>query len=213
MHTVNINGNEIYYSKKEDPHNAREDYKNVFTVTEFMCKQLKIPCPDIAIVYKLNCIDYKANEYLGAYLYTTQDIPALKNNLILFNVSSPGENDFRLTGTFAHEMRHIWQYKYHPTMNTSHANGFMESLTHPGEIDADGYAIYYLAKATGISMNDAADIMCPEERKNYPEAYTKRLEKAKEIACLLATDSCHSERKKMSFFEKIKKHLYGGKHE
>lgn len=53
--------------------------------------------------------------------------------------------------------------------------GFGESLSNQAEIDADAYTIKYLAKKHKISLEEAAAIICPEEKAHYKDAYYTRL--------------------------------------
>ena len=187
MSKQTINGHDIFYFTKDElAQVSREDagcgnlYKYTFKVAESISNQLKIQFPDIGFKEQIVFPDDTGGvNVLGAWLYSHVDVPSLKNNLIIMSLEDFEEKQF--TGTLAHEMRHIWQYTYHPEMNAKPAKGFEESLIHPAEIDADGYAIWYISENPDMSIEKAAGIMCPAEKENHPKEYMCRIEKAKEI--------------------------------
>ena len=184
MNTVIIDNKTIEYMSRDDiynlPDSERQDYDELYTYAELIAKELDIPCPDINILKRLVFPDENGgiNE-VGGKLYTPEEVPNLDNNLILLSDNVPSDGVFY--GTLAHEMRHIWQNKYPDIYPAKHANGFYESLDDPKEIDADGYAIAFLCRFPNISLELAAEIMCSEEKRNFPEAYEKRIFRANEI--------------------------------
>lgn len=97
-------------------------------------------------------------------------------------------------------------------MNENHAKGFGESLMHPAEIDADGYAIWYISEAPEMYIDKAAGIMCPEEKKHHPKEYMYRIEKAKEIKAyfdeqrnkMAAESDASKKQKSASILDKIR---------
>lgn len=186
MQKVIIEGNAVTYYKKEELSGAelgdlQQLYTETYQMAEFMSQQLKIRCPDIGFSYTIRARDDDGRISIeGAMMYTPKDIPSLQENLILMSLED--FNLLQFAGTLAHEMRHIWQDTYQPEMNKKHAKGFSESLMHPAEIDADGYAIWYLSKTPDMNINKAAGIMCPEEKKHHPKEYQYRIEKANEIS-------------------------------
>lgn len=216
MQTQNIDGNVITYFTKEEMAHAdlgddRKLYEETYKLADFMSDQLEIPCPDIGFSEEIRVRDDMGRISVeGAMMYTPKDIPSLENNLILMSLKDLDIIQF--TGTLAHEMRHIWQNKYHPQMNEKHAKGFGESLMHPAEIDADGYAIWYISEAPDMYIEKAAGIMCPKEKKHYPKAYMYRIEKAKEIKAYFdeQRDKMNAEmndskrQKKASFLDTLK---------
>ena len=219
MQKLLIEGNEIIYFKRDELFDAdlgadKDLYEETYKIADFMCNQLKIKCPDIGFSDEIrSCDDLGRISVEGAMMYTPKDVPSLQNNLILMSLE-----DFdiiQFTGTLAHEMRHIWQDTYHPEMNESHAKGFGESLMHPAEIDADGYAIWYISEAPNMYIDKAAGIMCPEEKKHHPKAYMYRIEKAKEIKAyfdeqrekMIAEMNASKKQKKASFLDTLK-HLF-----
>lgn len=185
MNKVIIEGNIIEYFTKSQIYQNNIPFKELFLIAyqtaDHISGQLNIPCPDIGYVPKIHCHNIEAgtiSEQFGK-TYTTDDIPELSNNFII--ISFQMINYERLVGVLAHEMRHIWQHIYNPTINHYPAQGFMEALTHPAEIDADGYAIYYMSQKLNITLNNAAEIICPEECQHYPDDYIIRIKKATEI--------------------------------
>lgn len=197
MQKLLIEGNEIIYFKRDELLDAdlgadKDLYEETYRLAELMSKQLKIKCPNIGLINEIRRRDDMGRLSVeGAVMYTPKDVPALKNNLIMMSLED--FDNLQYIGTLAHEMRHIWQDKYHPEMNKNHAKGFGESLTHPAEIDADGYAIWYISEAPEMYIDKAAGIMCPEEKKHHPKEYMYRIEKAKEIQAFF-----EEQRKKMA---------------
>lgn len=186
MQTVIIEGNKINYLKKNELANAdlgdqRQLYEETYKIAEFISNQLKIKCPDIGFSSKIRVMNQTTGRLSvqGAEMYTPDDISTLKSNLII--MSTEDFKPMQFIGTLAHEMRHIWQHEYAPEMNQKHAVGFMESLMHPAEIDADGFAIWYISNTQNMYIDKAAGIICPEEKKHHPKEYMYRIEKAKEI--------------------------------
>lgn len=211
MQKVNINGNEITYYKKNELSDADQSfYEEIYCLCDIMSTQLNVACPDIALSNQMRAIDKNGQVTVeGARTYKPQEVPELENTLILMSLED--YKPLQFIGTLAHEMRHIWQYKYLPEINKKPATGFEESLIHPAEIDADGYAIWYLSYADNIHIERAATIMCPEEKKYYPKEYMYRIEKAKEIQTSFyektKDKSCEFENKKKRpfFFDGIRK--------
>ena len=186
-------------------------YEETYKIAEFMSNQLKIKCPSIGFSDTIRARDDMGRISVeGAMMYTPKDVPTLTETLILMSLED--FNIMQFSGTLAHEMRHIWQDTYHPEMNENHARGFGESLMHPAEIDADGYAIWYISEAPNMYIDKAAGIMCPEEKKHYPKPYLYRIEKAKEIKAFFdeerqktaAEHEAPQEQKKASVFDKLR---------
>lgn len=193
MNKVIIDGNIIKYFTKTEIYQHTIPFKELFLIAyqtaDHISEQLDIPCPDIGYVTNLQLQDSKtgAISEQGGRSYTTDDIPELTNNFII--VSFKGLTYEKLVGILAHETRHIWQHIYAPEMNRYPAQGFLESLTHPAEIDADGYAIYAISKILNTSLEKAGEIICPEESQNYPNDYVVRLKKAASIKKLMQQKS------------------------
>lgn len=186
MSEIYIEGQKVtYYKPKELPianlsFNDKDFYKDCYAVSDHICTQLNIQNPDIAFSGKLRRKGTNENEsILGGYLWMPEDVPGLKKPLIIVSLENYALN--RFIGSLAHEHRHLWQHIYEPAMNKHPAAGFTESLAHPAEIDADGYAIWYVSNYFGISIEKAAEILCPEEKRTYPEAFKIRILKAREI--------------------------------
>lgn len=185
MQTVIIEGNEVIYFTKEEllieeNIDNKELHEETYKIADFISRQLKIECPYIGLSGQIRSRDNMGRLSVnGGVTYTPEDVPELDNNLIMMSYEEFIPIQF--AGTLAHEMRHIWQAKYHPEINKKHARGFEESLTHPAEIDADGYAIWYISDTPDMDIEKAAEIMCPEEKRYHKNEYQMRIEKAYEI--------------------------------
>ena len=101
---------------------------------------------------------------------------AVFNNPFSLTVSE----ETQLIGNMAHELRHIWQHEYKPEIMKDKAVGRDSFLNH-AEIDADGFAIWYLSILPGLNIYKAAEIVFPKGKKNHPAGYMNRMLKAKEI--------------------------------
>lgn len=186
MKTITIEGIKIeYYSRSEIYKNnnipADDPYYVAYQIADPISAQLHIPCPDIGYVPNLQQPDYNTGliSIQCGKSYTTNVFPELTNNLIAISTRF---SDYEiLVGIIAHEMRHIWQQMYRPLINRYPAQGFLMSLKHPAEIDADGYAIYYMSQALSIDLEKAGKIICPEEHQYYPRYYSMRQKKATKI--------------------------------
>lgn len=184
MKTITIDDNTINYFTPSEIYQAKNvptdnllDFS--FQIADHISSQLSIPCPDIGYVPNLQYLDNHTGTVTeqGGRLYTTVDIPELSNNLIILSITKDTTTE-KLIGELAHEMRHIWQNIYNPAINRCPAQGFIDSLTHPAEIDADGYAIYYMSGVSKMSFKNAAEIICPEEYQYYPGDCITRIKKA-----------------------------------
>lgn len=163
------------------------DYKtyiNLFQIAESISNFLQVPCPDIALTDKWLLVpNIFGDTILSAYSYHPEDLPNLKNSIILFSKCGLDSTAYTI-GVMAHEIRHIWQKKYLPELVKKHAQGYTASLSNLAEIDADGFGIWYLSVKQDISYEEAASILCPTEKKYNPKEYTSRIEKAKEFQTL-----------------------------
>lgn len=179
-------GNISYFTKSEIPSLTYEsDYKMIcqlFDMTEHISKFLNVPCPYISLASFITLRNDKDGSLhdMAAMTFHPEDVPGLDNTILQFSLKLL--NGAYTTGVIAHELRHIYQKKYAPEIIKEYAQGFKESLTNPAEIDADAFAIWYLSTKPKMSLEKAASIMCPSEKKHVPEAYFLRIEKAKNIA-------------------------------
>lgn len=213
MREVNIpNSGILYYMTKEDviedtSDPNRDAYLQIFSKMETISKILGVTCPYLATSNTIR----QRNEYTGqlsdmcAMLFTPDDAPELINNVIL--ISLEHTKPLELSGTIAHEIRHIWQYKYKPELNAVRAQGYTDSLNHPAEIDADGFAICLLA-LNGIPLEQAGEAVCPEEKKRDHAAYMLRINKAKEIMAEIESQDTNSRISIFSFLKQIFKKLF-----
>lgn len=176
MDTVSILGSNLSYYRPDELAQVDPDtYHHMMHI----CDQLDIQMPDIAYCPDIIIVSTTLGYSCGlGYTFSPVDFPQLQNNLITIKDI---DNGYLFYGTLAHELRHIWQRECTPNLLKKPANGFLESLVHPAEIDADGYAIYYLHDQGGINMDQAGKIMCQEEQKHYQKAYQMRLFKAAKI--------------------------------
>lgn len=177
MKTVLIKGKTLRISSIED-YITDKDSLGIYSykTANNICKQLNIQCPYISLV---NNLVREEGTVLGGITYTPKDLKGLDNNLVI--MSTNDYNPYQFTGTLAHEMRHIYQAKFNPEINKKTAKGFKDALNHPAEIDADGYGIWYISNVYHMTIEKAAEYMCPEEKKKYPNALKKRIDKAYEI--------------------------------
>lgn len=195
MKTINIEKNRIcYFPKNELPNSELGEFNDLYQKTydnaDKISKELNIECPDIGLINQIRAIHptTKLVSVQGAQMFTPDDSADLDTNLIM--MSYEDFDPLRFEGTLAHEMRHIWQRQYQPNLLNNKSIGFGESLSNPAEIDADAYAFNYLSKKHKISLEEAAAIICPEEKAHYKDAYYKRLNRAYDL-------------QKNNFFKKI----------
>ena len=88
------------------------------------------------------------------------------------------KSPYEYIGILAHEFRHIYQ----KTNGEKPANAKGdEALWDKHEIDADGFAICYVAHLFKKSLAEAADIVCGGEKVKSKKCFDARLEKAEEI--------------------------------
>lgn len=192
MREVYLYGNNpTYYVKKGDlmsewklgliSQQSYEDYSRLFGILDSISDILKIEVPDLAITNTLTAIrpsDGSPYE-MSAMVFHPEDIKELSNNLIV--LSRKCAKLFYTTGVLAHELRHIYQKKYNPSIVETYAQGYIESLEDEAEIDADAFGIWYLAHTYKISLHKAGSILCPKEKLCNPDSYSHRIERAKEI--------------------------------
>lgn len=182
-------GKQIGYLTRNDVKKLRngeqETYEKLYDFADHIAEHLDIDSPDLTLYDLIKRPDPNGGEHItGGVMFTKKDIPGLENNVVILSLCiSETEmcTEAELLGSLAHEMRHIWQEKHAELFPEGHAFGFDESLNDPKEIDADGYAIAFLSTFPGFDMENSASIICPEEKKSYPEAYFLRLKRAKEI--------------------------------
>lgn len=208
MRKVNIpNVGVVEYMTKDDIINDttdpnREALLEIFSVMENISRFLDVPCPYLAIAETIRQFNIHTGQIsdMCAMLYTPDDAPGLTNNLIQISAEHTGR--LELSGTIAHEMRHIWQYKNIPDLNKERAQGYTDSLFNPAEIDADGFAIAILV-INNIPLEEAGQVVCPMEKKNDIKAYNLRIEKANEIMAEISSANKNKENDKNGFFARV----------
>ena len=146
MHTAKIKliGGKIEYFTKQDiekgdKHLSLNDiktYGEVFRVAECICKRLDVDLPGIILTPDLS-------EKWG-YTFFKKDNFLLTDNIVALRVED-GMDRYLFTGNLAHEIRHIWQSYYNPSLVKKTYKKPGEDLLCPAEIDADGFALWYLA--------------------------------------------------------------------
>lgn len=168
----------------EAARNGDPIYQDIYSLCDKLCGILGIECPDISVVggiQQLNTHNGSISEE-AAMTFHTKDHPDLNNNVLLVAGNCYYESNGNYgTSVVAHELRHIYQYKYTPELcEEEKAQGYYESLDDPAEIDSDGFAIAYLM-SLGFKKEKAGEIVCPEEARYNPAALKKRLQKAEEL--------------------------------
>ena len=183
--------NRFFYVKKEDlmsewklgliSQKEYEDFSRLFGILDSISNILKIEVPDLAVTNSLTMKSTKNGSLheMSAMVFHPEDIKELSNNLIV--LSRKCAKLFYTTGVLAHELRHIYQKKYNPSVVETYAQGYIESLEDEAEIDADAFGIWYLAHTYKISLHKAGSILCPKEKLCNPDSYSNRIERAKEI--------------------------------
>lgn len=172
--------NEIMYDSPPDMHpEALRFFREHFRDIKKLSDKLKVPCPYLGLAPQLHLKHPDGSVSVqDARYYTSKNIRTIDNSLLI--LSAEAYDPEKIVGILAHEMRHIWQ-ETHLAIDQDPAAGFIESLTHPAEIDADGYAIWYLASEQRLTLEAAAAILCPEEKMSHAAAYDLRLSCAKKL--------------------------------
>ena len=183
---ITVDGNTIKYHSYNDFKRGRikDPLTNeVYAATEYICSLLNVKCPYLKVI-DMPMISHNTatgqDSMMGAITYKTTDCKDLDNNLIVISIANLNNELFN--GILAHEIRHIWQAKYKPELIQKDAADFGESLMHPAEIDADGFAIWFMSTMPNMNLKKAASLLCPEEKRRYPKAFFYREEAAKKIA-------------------------------
>lgn len=138
---------------------------------------LCVTCPDFIFFKKI--IQPGSDTEMSAFTYHKEDYPDLDNSVLLFAESL--FEPIYTTGVIAHEMFHIYQ-KNEGFLSDAYAEGYFESLNNTAEIEADAFAICYMSNVLNLSHKKSASILCPAEKKYNPDAYWKRLNRAKKIS-------------------------------
>ncbi len=192
MKQVIIDGYEVRYLPEKEIKTENntfpfyEMYPEFYGLIHKICNILDVPCPHVGIYTEL--IRYSADgavNYLGGITYSPNDVPELDRHLILIALGDkikPCYTNYEITGSIVHELRHIWQDYNSPEIRKKNANGLEKSLYHSAEIDADGFAIWYLSHFGNMSYEVAGRIMCPTEYKNFKTAFKMRLDQARHLS-------------------------------
>lgn len=172
-----------YYTSKEITEQKHENF--LFGFVAVVCAGLNLDIPNIAlgnIMLSLNPDTGELSERL-ATTWSPNDCPALDKPLIYLGLIYPNGRplniDVILSGVVSHEIRHIWQQKYHADDYRETAKGFTDSLYNPSEIDADAFAIVCVSR--GVDMEKIGQHICKSEYERYPDAFALRIDRAKKI--------------------------------
>lgn len=114
-----------------------EDVSFLYCVAVIISEMLDIPCPQVEF-----------RDHIGEkYGYSVSE----RNWIVLQAV--PGEHLLVMIRYMAHEMRHLWQYKYHPEYNESYKkpeNGADAYLNCIAENDAEAWSSKLCLEVLGI---------------------------------------------------------------
>ena len=178
-----------------------ESFKKIGDYIKALCAELGIDVPYVSI--SENLTDQKGNVYLG-YTFHPKDWPVLDKPLVILRtvyenilnfetknriqkagITVPVWRDMMFKCSILHELRHIWQEKYHANVyfqavHNSYAHG-KEVINDRGEIDADAFAIAYESREYDLEM--VASFFCKDEynAREYSDGYSKRIDRAKEL--------------------------------
>lgn len=173
--TVKIQEKEIRFLRKENSE-ENEKYRVTYDYAETICDILHMDVPNIAIDPELDIDKF-------GFTYHKKDWKLLEKSLIVMRWN---ESEFFYIGMLAHELRHVWQGMYARKImgeRCDYASTVEEAASNPAEIDADGFAVYYLHKMTGKSMDECAEIFLADSVAAI--SYARRLDRAEEIADVL----------------------------
>lgn len=179
----NLYISDAFPSKSEMVKYRFHSHENKYLATFFaekVCTYFNMELPPIKLKRTLHPIGIKASgttAQMGRTV-TPLNIKWLKVPHVYLATKNVTQAEF--IGTLFHELRHVWQYYFNREINEFPAIGFQESLLHPAEIDADAFAIAALSLIMKISLLEAADIVCPDE-KNIPIAFNLRLNQSKKF--------------------------------
>lgn len=159
----------------------RKTYEISYKTAEDVCNNLGVECPDISIHPGIMRRPGRLGFLLGLMIPRQNDVRLDRNLLILSTAFMQQDNGMMLyTGTIAHEIRHLWQQRYNKDIvNLNYNNDSVSSMRDRSEIDADGYAIWYISKEYHVTLKMAANVLCSDELKYDPKAFRMRLDKAR----------------------------------
>ncbi len=161
------------------PKDTAAQYPGIYDLISGLCHGLKINEPDLTIA------DYDSpllRPGMWAQVLHRQDYRQLKRSLLIINrviIDCPE----LLTGVIMHELTHIHQMEYTPDIFAIGEYGHIyaygkDVYTNPAEIDADAMGICVMSLITGYDIEDCAATLCPDERREAPEAYDIRVQYA-----------------------------------
>ena len=172
-----------FYTKEEidsiEDEETKETTKVFYELSHEICRTLSIEEePHLAFLNELTSIDpatFAMTRLQGMRI--TPDKTNLDKDIILLVYHEATYN--KLAGTLAHELRHMWQNENNEKIQRTKAIG-IDALYDEAEIDADAFAIYYMAsRYFDFNYRECADIICSFEKKTDKKAYEIRLKRAK----------------------------------
>ena len=121
---------------------------------------------------------------LDAVSYAPYEIKSLKNDLIVMSMAAitykySDVSYLAFIGIFAHEMYHCFDKHKKPIKNPARGD---DAMSDRHEIYADAFAIWYLFTKLNFSYEDAADIICQNEKIFGKKWYDYRIKKAKKLS-------------------------------
>jgi hypothetical protein len=172
---VEIQGNNIKFLSREFAEDD-EKYAITYSCCEKICELLKIEIPNISISSDLG------GGKLG-YTFHRKDWKVLDKSLIqmIWN-----EDQFHYVGVLAHELRHVWQGVYAKQIlgkRIDYARNGEEAGSNPAEIDADGFAVFYLHMISGKSIDECAEKFLDGMVCTIP--YIRRVDRAEDISDMI----------------------------
>ena len=176
---------------------------SLLLATDEICEILSIDQPEIGLM-RHNPIGKNS---LYAISYGTYELESPDKPVILLfwnNIEKYVKSRAEYIGIFAHEIRHVYQKSNGE--RPANAKGY-EALADKHEIDADGFAICYIAYHAKISLAEAADIVCVNEKTASPKWFDARLKRATDIEPIFKK-SIEKKNKQNSFESKPKKGIF-----
>ena len=164
-----------------EEHDINNDLKIYSLIFDDLVSLLNVDYPDLAL-WGTRFIPQRDMRISSAISITPEDDKNIDHNLLL--VGNIEDNLIYLTGVIAHEMRHFWQKRHYLKKFFNESNDYGSStnfMEDAAEIDADAFGFIYMAKKFNISIEEAAEILCPYEKTNNNSAYQKRINLAHKL--------------------------------
>ena len=176
---------QLYYATPQDVEEMPDGvekafFSKLFLVADDICESLDISCPDIATTNTLvTAAEDGTLVENTAMLFSNKKHSHLDKPIML--IATARNDKYLMLGSIAHELRHQWQEENRPELSDHYAYG-MDTLYDEAEIDADSFAIRYIAiNAFNDDYEEAAKHVCPFEKELCEDAYNLRIERAKQL--------------------------------